>query len=117
MIFGGVEQKGPKRGIKHGLPIAVAADVALLEGRDKVENRVTALLQSIEGVLEGFYPIHAGPALRGSEQVLARADRAEASTIELEASLPHPLKDNVVISERALVRRNAAQPHQGEQDV
>ena len=117
LVFSGSEEKGPQCGIKFGVPVRVAADVAFVEGWNQIEDRVTPLLKPIERVLEGFYPENPRATLRRAEKIFPSADGAEAHAVELEASLRHPLEDGIVIGERTLVGRNAAQTDIGKQQV
>src|SRR5260363_59461 len=78
---------------------------------------MATLFQSVERVLEGFYSINTWAVLGWPEKTLARANRSERGSIELESSLRHPLEDQVVVGEGALVRGDAAQADQSEQDI
>ena len=49
-----IEQEGPQRGIKLTCPVAVAADVALVEVWDEIQHLDAAVVEAVNGVLERF---------------------------------------------------------------
>ena len=78
---------------------------------------MTTLLESIEGVLKGFDAEDPRAALGRSKQIFPVADGAETGAVELETPLRHPLEDDIIIGEGALVGRDAPQTNIGKQQV
>ncbi len=68
-------------------------------------------------MLEGLDPLHHRSAAAGVEQSLVSADRPKGLAIKFEATLSHPLEDEIVVQEGAFVGANATQSHEPKEDI
>ena len=67
------------------------------------------LFKTIEGVFERLHAIDLRAVLRLAEEAFSSASLPKGPAIELKAALRHPLIDNIVVDQRALIRRGSNQ--------
>ena len=97
--------------IYFAFPITIVSNVSFVEYRHEIDNPVAAIFKTIKGVFKRLNAINTSTTLGLAEQVFSRTGLPKGRGIEVLAALCHPMENNVIVYQCALVRRDSYQAY------